>query len=282
MSWERFAYICRRAKFEMRESESVEICLAKIDQNPAAELYGKKLSSGAMASNILKRIGRLNSRDEALKSLELYSQLNLPNHMAEPIYFKRVLAYLAYIAVVFYFLVGVYQFKVVPQFVAALADLGQPAPDSLLWFQSYWFVLLLLVTVLMSAALFIGYELKSLFRFEAAPQNSVVYRYLTGAKIRRAYQAILDIIQYPLNRVGDGSKCSSSKISAHLDDIAGTQMCLADEMTSLLNIAMQDLLGACEKQLKVITIIVALTVVATIFIFLASAYSPLFILGNAI
>lgn len=282
MSWERFGYICRRAKNELGQSQSVDACLTAIDKSPGADIYGKSLSGGAMATKLVERMGELKSKEDAILCSQLYSQLNLSNHIEEPMYFKRVLAYLAYIAVVFYVLVAVYQVKVVPQFVAALQSLGQSTPESLMWFQSYWVSLLLLVTVLISAALFIGFELKGLFKFEGAPQNGFVYRYLAGASIRRSYQAIIDIIQFPLINSVSEERSSSSAVIRHLNDVAETDMCLASEMASLLRVSMRDLLNACEKRLKIITTIVALTVVATIFIFLVSAYSPLFILGNAL
>ena len=45
---------------------------------------------------------------------------------------------------------------------------------------------------------------------------------------------------------------------------------------------MRVLLESCEKQMKYISIAVALIVVAAVFLFLASAYSPIFILGETV
>jgi hypothetical protein len=53
-------------------------------------------------------------------------------------------------------------------------------------------------------------------------------------------------------------------------------------MQELIEIEMRVLLESCEKQMKYISVAVALIVVAAVFLFLASAYSPIFILGETV
>ena len=59
-------------------------------------------------------------------------------------------------------------------------------------------------------------------------------------------------------------------------------MNVAVEMQELLQIEMRFLLEKCELQMKYISILVASVVVSAIFFFLASAYSPIFVLGETI
>ena len=71
-------------------------------------------------------------------------------------------------------------------------------------------------------------------------------------------------------------------VTRHLQAVKDSNMCVSKEMQELIEIEMQSLLESCEDQMKVVSIAVALVVVSAIFFFLVSAYSPIFILGEAV
>jgi hypothetical protein len=93
---------------------------------------------------------------------------------------------------------------------------------------------------------------------------------------------VIDILQFPITRTDEKNRSTTSELSRHLQEVEASNMSIADEMQELLRVEMRFLLERCEQQMKYISVLVALVVVSAIFFFLASAYSPIFVLGETI
>lgn len=282
MTWERFGYICRKVSAGIGEHETVSECVARVEKEQSSALYGKPIGSSSIQRKILEQIGSFENKDKALSALHIYQGLKLSENFEEPMRFKRVVAYLSYVTFIFYIVVGIYQLKVAPTFLGALEDLNLSMPSYLGWYQDYWWYFVLAVTILLISSLLIGHYLRKIFRFVLGIENSVVLKYLAFKGIRQSYIKVIDILQFPIELSSDKNSNTPSKLVEHLQDVQLSNMSVAVEMQELLRIEMRLLLERCEQQMKYISMLVAFVVVWAIFFFLASAYSPIFVLGEVI
>lgn len=282
MTWERFGYICRRASVDRKAAESISECLSRIENDKACELYGNRIPSNSFPRKILNEISRIDSGDEAQKALGVYKELNLSQHFEEPMRFKRVVAYLGYVTFIFYVVVGIYQLKVAPSFLEAFENFDIQIPNHLTFYQDYWGYFVLIVSIILISALIIGSQLKKLFNFGLGQKNSWVVRFLVFPTIRRSYIKVINILQFPVLADSASVDSEASLTINHLKNIKESKLDISREMQELIEIEMRVLLESCEKQMKYISIAVALIVVAAVFLFLASAYSPIFILGETV
>ena len=282
MSWERFGYICRKVSAGIGDYESISSCIARVDKDESSSLYGPQLGRASFPKKILDQIGSFEDKDTALSILSIYKGLNLSEKFEEPMRFKRVVAYLSYVTFVFYIVVGIYQLKVAPTFLDAFETFEMSIPSNLGWYQDYWGYFVLAVSILLISSLAIGHYLKKLFKFDQGVENSFVFRYLVFKSIRASYLNVIDILRFPITRTDEDNGNARSELVAHLKRIEASNMPVAVEMRELLRIEMRFLLEKSEQQMKFISVLVALVVVSAIFFFLASAYSPIFVLGGTL
>jgi len=200
----------------------------------------------------------------------------------EPIRFQKVIAYLSYVTLIFYIVVGVYQLKVTPSFIEVFENFGISTPNHLLFFQDYWGYFVLIVSLFLISALLIGFKIKKLFSFNVGVENSLVVKYFVFRNIRKSYLRVISILEFPTLSSSQLVNKNDNPLTCHLETVRKSDMCVSREMRELIEIEMQSLLESCEKQMKIVSTSVALIIVAAIFFFLVSAYSPIFILGEAV
>jgi hypothetical protein len=282
MTWERFGYICRKANVDCKDQEAMSECLSRIGSESACNLYGSRIIAGSWPGVILDKIGRIQDKSEAQDAINIYKHLNLSRHFEEPMRFKRVIAYLSYVSIIFYFVVGIYQFFVAPSFLDAFENLEISTPTHLMFYQDYWEYLVLVVSIFLITALLTGFQIRKLFKFETGVENSLIIKYLVFQNIRRSYLRVIDILQFPIHHSIQPESSVASPITDHLQLIKNSKMSLAVEMQELIEIEMRRLLESCEKQMKALYTVVAIIVIAAVFFFLVSAYSPIFILGETV
>ncbi len=282
MTWERFGYICRKASVDCKDQEAMSECLSRIGTESVCNLYGSRIIAGSWPGVILDKIGRITDKSEAQDAINTYKNLDLTRHFEEPMRFKRVIAYLSYVTIIFYIVVGIYQLFIAPSFLEAIENLEISPPIHLMFYQDYWGYLVLVVSLFLITALLTGFQIRKLFKFETGVENSLIIKYLVSRNIRRSYLRVIDILQFPIHHSIQSESSVASPITDHLQLIKNSKMSLAVEMQELIEIEMRRLLESCEKQMKVLYTVVALIVVAAVFFFLVSAYSPIFILGEIV
>mgnify|MGYP000424575363 CR=1 FL=1 len=282
MTWERFGYICRKASVECKNEESVSACLSRIENEDSCKLYGGRLSDNSWPGKILNDIGALKNKNSALTALNFYKNVSFFDQLEEPVRLKRVVAYLGYVIAVFFAVVSVYQLRVMPRFVSAFEEFGYAIPDRLAWYQDHWGFLVLIISILLISSLVIGEHLKKLFKFNVGTENSFVLRYLALPSVRGSYRNIVDLLSFPIAQTVHENGRTESQIFNHLQVVENTSMCVSTEISELLKVETRTLLEGCEKQMRYLSITTAVVIVAAIFFFLASAYSPLFVLGESI
>lgn len=282
MTWERFGYICRKASVESKENESVKECLIRVENEKSCDLYGDKFKSNSWPRKILDEIGNIQDESAAKDAIQIYKNINLTLHSEAPMKFKRVIAYLSYVVFVFYIVSAIYYIKVVPTFIDFMEGFNTSIYNQFILYEKYFDYFILFFSVLLIFALMVGSQVNKLFKFNIGFENDFIIRYVLFPSIRKSYAKIVNVLEFPtLCSVKFNTK-NSNQVTSHLRQVKDSNMCVAKEMQVLIEIEMQELLINCEKQMKVISFVVAITVVSAIIFFLVSAYSPIFMLGDTI
>ena len=278
MSWDSFAYLCRRAAHELGDGESLSACFQRLSQAPSASLYGRPPLANALTNDLLVRLAAEPERGRALTALKAYAGMGQLSLVDRAMQFKRVLIYLGFVAVIFFFMSAIYQIKVLPAFIETFKAFDVPLPASVFFLHEYWHVFSLSVLLLLLLALVIGLSLRRLLRLPVVADRKLPLGFLLLPGIKRAYLSLQDILTFPLRPSLD----SSSFIDTHLADIQRSGLDLGREMQIMSGIALQELVQQCERQMRVISVAIALLVVANVLFFINSAYSPIIMLGEVV
>lgn len=279
MTWTRFSYICRRALLDIDKGAPVAASLTLAESEAGSELYGKAPEADTMPRALLNLAGQLPERAAAVQALRTYNQLGLSGQFEEPLQFKRVVAYLSYVVYVFYVVVGIYQLKITPRFIETFAVFELPVPAHLIWFHDYWLYLLGVMSILLLVALLSAFQVRKLFRFRCDAERGLLARLLLGPGLRSCYARINRLLRFPVTAAIDGE---NDRAITHLAKVQSAGLDMSTEIRELIQLEMNHLLRRCERQLKVMSTLVALVVIVSVFLFLASAYSPIFVLGDVI
>lgn len=281
MTWERFGYICRKAKGIIKTEESVSACISRIENDDSCSLYGDKINHDSLSRNILNKIKEMDSK-RAMAALTVYSQIDMSQHLIEPMQFKRVTIYLAYVTFVFFIVSAIYQLQVAPSFLEALETFELSTPTYLIVYRDYWQYFVLVTCALLAMSLIIGFRLRELFKFKNGIEHGIILRFFAFRGIRASYLRLLAAIKYPVSPVIDDAQSDVSKIANHLFEIEKSKMNVAVEMQAIIKSEVRLLVNLCERQMRFISVAVAVMIISAIFIFLLSAYSPIFVLGETV
>lgn len=283
MSWQRFSYICRKLSAEPNSQQPVGDAIARVEAGSDAAFYASKIAADGIERALLNDLAKLPSLDQARSVTGVYAKLNVHEFLEEPLQFKRVLAYLGLVTIVFYFTAAIYYLKVAPEFLAVFDEFELVAPTWVHIYQKYWAFFGFLMAGLLGSAFYLSFHIKKFFNFKRGVETSLLSRLFVFPSIRAAYCNILTLLYFPVAEArGGSSSLPNEELSKHLCLIANSDLDLVQEIKILLEIESKQLLQRCEAQLKLFSIILSLTVIFSIWNFIASAYSPIFIMGEVI
>ncbi len=280
MDWERFHYICRRTLHEIGEHESINECIERVEKSTACDFYGRSGKADSISQNLLMEIKNKSDRSEAINTLEIYSAMDLSNLLTESIHFRRVVAYLALILTLFICISGIYQYVVTPAFLEVFESFNITIPAELVFYQDYWIYFVVLILIVMSLSLYIGQTLKKIMAFKVNLLNTFFVQFFVSRKIKCSYASILEAIFYPVSITSSQTGNKVCNIDEHLKDIEQAGMDLAIEISSIVKLERNKLVDKSEKFMNILSAIIAISVIYIVLNFLASAYSPIFSLGE--
>jgi len=254
--------------------------LARVSKEDVCDLYGKKLNQKSWPKKILDEIASLDN-EEAINALNIYRKINLFGQFREPMMFKKRVTYLSYVMIVFLAVVAVYQIRVAPNFVEMYEFFDIPVENRLAWYQGQviWVYYVLIAVIVFILSLFTAYHLRKVYKFYYGAENSLFFLYLASPSVRKSYKKVINILGFPIS-LYDQSDFRNRHIVEHLQAVQDSKLCVATEMQELLKVEMRILLESCERQMKFIFTFVALVVGFVIFVFLFSAYGPIFKMGS--
>jgi len=284
MEWEKFHYICRRCSESslLGGGGSIEQKIESIEAEPATKLYGSDTRRDSITKHLLTRLSKHPDNDATQKAFKLYGRLDLSQILAEPLQLRRVLVYLSYVCVIFLIVGSIYQYKVTPTFIATFDTFDTPPPTHLVFYQQYWSYFVLFIFALLGLALKVGYDLKALFHFKESAVASFTFKYFTLPRTRLSYLNIVEAVSYPVKSLAETENAERSLIMKHLINLDSLGMNIEREIEDIVRREGRNLTQSCEQQMRVISTVIAVTVIASIFFFLSSAYAPIFVLGETI
>lgn len=279
MAWERFHHICRRSLASLQAGESPGERVRAVESDPDTSLYGTPLRQGTLPRRILDGIVSQPDRIRARQLLDLYAGFDLSSETDQPLQLKRIAVYLAYVSVVFVAVNAIYQLKVAPQFMALFDTFEVSIPQDFALFREYGSVVATSVLLLLALALLMGHVVKGLADWSSRGAHSLAARFLVLPKARAAYADLEAALLYPL---GEAVMDSDSRVVRHLRKLEQEGLDIRNEIVVLARSRHRRLVELCEKQMRVVYAFCVVLIVAMLFQFLVSAYSPIFMMGETI
>src|SRR5690606_6147809 len=216
------------------------------------------------------------NRENAISALRIYGQLGVAGQLDEPLQFKRIVAYLGLVVLVFHVVGAVYALRVIPAFTEVLGTFeGVQLPARLVYFQEYWMTQTALMSLLLLVCMLSVLEVRLLFRFRGDVEKRPSGRLLLGPGINPAYRRVQSVLCFPVE-LGTGS--SGDAVMEQLSRARSAGRAMSIEVRESLHVEMRELVRRCERQLQVMSCAVGLVVRLSVSLFIVSAYSPVFIL----
>ena len=184
----------------------------------------------------------------------------------------------------FFILSSIYAIFVIPRAIDMYETMNIPAPDNYLWFVAHWSQMVLLAVLLLSGAILVSIKLKALFKYKAGVEKSITYRLMLPKQLKRSYERLIALICLPLYVVKHDDKVrpigASDEIVQHFKNEAYTPQEIAEILSLMLNEQINSLLMTTETLMRRIYVVIAILMIFSIYIFISSGYTPLFILGE--
>lgn len=279
MSWEAFAYICRKAAAQIDAGATITDGLNRAMADKAAGLYGDAIRPDGWPRQLLDRLQQLPQRERATDALRLYGSLELQQQLQLPMGLKNNSDYLSALAVVYLVVASLYGLVVAPELAAVFASYGVMPPATFTFFIDYWFVFVIVVLLALVLMQLVTRRITRLIKFPLDVEKTLVFRHLLSNDLRRNYHDVIDLLQCPLVAAGS-AQGQRSPLVDHLMQAQSSGLDLGRELQALLNVALLRLAAAGERYLKKLLVIAALLIAGTIFQFVLSIYQQIFAIGQ--
>lgn len=287
MFWGRFHYLCR--KYNQLNSTGSDLpdtnfssVLSDARTRKSTDLYGSKISEKSIADEILTVLERSDDIELISKSTSIYAAVNFDRSFEEPVKLRRVITYLSFLTVMYIWVSLIYRIFVMPQFLSMFESLEVPLPDLFAWYMNYSSYMIAVVVVLLLAMMCLLYQIRAIYSYKMPGVDSMLYNGLVPASIKNSFSSIIEIVTYPVSKSFEGKYQKSGLISAHFHEIEKSGLNLIVEIENLLRIESNTLNKKVELFVTVLISLVSVIIVASIVLFLMSAYSPLFIMGEGL
>jgi len=282
MCWDRFHYLCRKCNLPDFSANDFSTFLSAVNAQKATDLYADKITEKSVAHEILTALQQTDDLALVERSVSVYARLNFGRSIDEPAQLKRVITYLVFLATVYMLVSSVYTVFVMPQFSNMYESLEVQPPGLFMWYVNYSSYMIAAIVILLLGVLLVAYQIRAMFSYKMPASDSLLYNGLVPETIRNSFLSIVEIIVYPVAVVFDGKWQKLGVISAHLQEVENAGLSLVTEMQSLLVIEVNKLNRKIERFIFFLMSFVSVIIVASIIVFLMSAYSPLFIMGEGL
>ncbi len=283
MNWSRFKYYCLEVRRRLDQDQAVMAAFDSARGSVIAKTLGEELKSNTLPNAILTELKNNNVAPSAVKqAVEVYQGLDFTMLSAEPSRIRRVGIYITYLSFMYLVFSSIYAVFVIPKSLAMIESLNLPVPESFTFFSQFWNVLALLIFGLLLCAFLISRKLKALFEYRHGVERSLVYRMLLPSKLKRQYESLVTLLRLPLvlSQADDGANASEIVAYFRKEHYSAKEM--SDCLSLLLNANIESVLVAAETYLRRFYVTTTVLVIISIFIFISSAYAPIFMLGEGV
>ena len=274
MSWDRFHFICRRARQQLLLSKPLSL------QDDADDLlaanYGAPCSDKSIASNLLKQLSLLADRSQLDRATNFYASGHFSQLGIEPQGLRRISVYLGYLLLMFIVMNMIYQQYVFPEFINYYSFTEEMFSAETAFYIQYWQYITALAATLIIAAFLLSLTARKLLRFDVDVSSSWVFRGLFPRSIKQAYLQMIAYLYYPLDaeKIDNSLRSTDEAMQAEGIDIL-------DELPHMMSAKLVILLERVEKYMQLLYSITAIVIIYIIYNYISSVYSPLFKMGEA-
>ena len=224
----------------------------------------------------------MDDEQAAASAVALYAELDSHSLELSPVKFKRAIAYLCYVTLVFYLVASIYAVKVLPSIVNAFRDLEVPSGGLIALYSEHWGLIIIAITLMLIGCALIALQLSKAIALCPNLDHALALRYFAPRSVLRSYRRLRAAIEHPIHRAAPAVETSDTHLTAYLNRLEATGAPLAPEINAMIGVQAQALSSACERYLRVLIAVVAVVIILGIFGFLVSAYSPIFALGDIV
>lgn len=283
MSWSRFKFYCIEVTRLLENGLEVVPAFENAQASVLSKEFGAEFKPRDVQSAILTSLKHDGyTRDEIKWVLAIYNDMDLSALMLRPSRIRRAGVYIGYLAFMYLVLSGIYFLYVVPEMSSMFDAMEIPPPENFIWFVNNWTAILVCILIFLVALLLISTTIKEMFDYKQNFAKSTLYRFLLPRGIKARYEKLTSLLSLPLHVVKHQNDGNNNAITQHYysekyqpREIAGTlSLLIGENVTRLLMLS--------ESFIRRIYVIVAILIICSIFIFVNSAYAPLFAMGEVV
>lgn len=281
MSWSRFKFYTSEMSRLLKQGKGAADAYLDAQNSTLSKEFGPELKPNKLQSKIIGELkqSKLPS-DQAVRALEIYKALNLTDLAQKPNRLRRVGIYIGYLTFAYCAMSAVYFSSVFPNISAIFDEVDIPASDRYLWFADNWGIIVAVVLCLLLLAFSISKKISDLFEFKSGVEQSFLYRALLPKKIKTEYEYLLSLIWLPLDIAKESSVTQSAHLIKPYSDAKYSNTEIAESVSILLSEKLSSLISRSESYMRKIYVVIAVLVVASIYEFVGSIYTPLFSMGK--
>lgn len=177
---------------------------------------------------------------------------------------------------------SIYQGFVVPQFMKFFESMDLSAPISFIWFSNNWKAVISFIALCLIFSILINREVGKLFNFDNNSNKSLIYKYFIPRKLKEKHKHIIMLLNLPMILSGVREISEDHLLVSHFKNNQYTNLDIANEVSILITKNMREFVVFSESFVQKIFISIALLIIFAIFHFISSAYTPIFVMGDAI
>jgi type II secretory pathway component PulF len=277
VSWDRFHYICRR----YTQQTEPDISLFDISKQTSTRLYAGPVSKQHLSLKLLEEIVALEDAKVQSKAAETYAKLDFSSFLNTPLKLRRITSYSTYLSIIFFIVITVFQFQIIPSYLGFFQEYGVKPPRSFVWLSESWALVSMGILIFILLTVYLGVKIKAIFDFTLKTQENWLSKLLLSSKIKQLSSQIYLVINTPLYLAQNIEQTKDSEWYKHLSTYDQSEQ-LGKEMTVLLQKLGAELSLECEKYLQRLNVLLVITIVISIVTFLQGTYSPIFALGDVL
>jgi hypothetical protein len=131
-------------------------------------------------------------------------------------------------------------------------------------------------------AMLISTVIKEMFDYKIGMKESVLYRFLIPGGLKARYEKLTSLLLLPLHVVKNNNDGINDAVIEYYSKEKYQAKEISDSLSILIGENVNNLTGKSESYMRRIYVVVAILIIFSIYMFITSAYAPLFSMGEVI
>ncbi|MFD2097301.1 hypothetical protein ACFSJ3_14990 [Corallincola platygyrae] len=277
MSWSTFHFICRSITQQLNQGETTGDAVVKAKALANALELPPLGSPKSLPAQILSEISS-QPRQAALQSATAYGEMDLEPKLSAPPTLLRLHVYMSLLLICYGVMASLFSTFVYPQFAIMFEQMDVGMPGQMGWFIDYNDLISIAIFLLIVFNLTASLQIRQMFRFTLPiTENQSSWLLLIPSRSKRRYQQLKQLIETPIHQANE-----KQVPAKQIELLASAGLNPKTELTTLIAHSGKQLTIELNHYSQGLLAITAIAIIATIVMFLVSAYSPIFVLGDVV